>query len=605
MNYIKRKLKTMSGLLTMILGLSILVLGVSYATFVITTTKYKASEMLISNLTYGINITGDGNSAINGKTVTVSTGKTTTLQIKITSLNDISSNYSLEYKIISGSGMVTYLSSTSYNPTGDINKTGTEKIITVVIEATTELGIEFNVSGGYTYNGTPSTLAGYTKITGTSHKVTVTSTNTNYGGVTNGSQIVSNNGTITITLSPKSGYEYSSNTCGGEVSGNTLTIKNITSNKECTVTFVKSIPDFTKKLLADNPTILERTDFSNVFTEENTGTLYKASGNETEDVDGDGIGEDVYYFAGNARNNWVKFGKDQDNADLYWRIIRTNEDGGIRLLYIGPDKATERAFIKLNGEYMYGKSYTYNSPFSTAMYVGYMYGMEGTLDDNRKNTKDSTIKSNIDLWYSNTLNIQTDSKGNIYDTYVSKTAIYCNDRSGTYTSSTRAFFGPYYRLYSNKKPSFKCGNSSNGSLYSNADLRDKFSVSTGSGGNGQLQYGISLITADEIAYAGGRYDTDSRAWFFYNSSNKAVVTAAWYTMSPANRISSDMGSQMFYVSYLSSTNSYLYYSSAYSTASGIRPVLSLKSCVKVTAGNGSSNTPYEVSVDSTCATAEN
>jgi len=224
MNYIKRKLKTTTGLFTIIMGLSILVLGVSYATFVITTNKYKASEMLISNLTYGINITGDGNSTINGKTVSVGANKTTTLQVKITSLNDITSNYSLEYKILSGSGKVTYLSSTSYTPTGDINKTGTENVITIVIEATTDLSIEFNVSGGYTYNGTPSTLTGYTKITETSHKVTVTSKNTNYGTISNGNQIVSNNGTMTITLSPKSGYEYSSNTCGGTISGNILTI---------------------------------------------------------------------------------------------------------------------------------------------------------------------------------------------------------------------------------------------------------------------------------------------------------------------------------------------------------------------------------------------
>jgi len=102
-------------------------------------------------------------------------------------------------------------------------------------------------------------------------------------------------------------------------------------------------------LLQDNPTILTRTDFSTAFTDTNTGTLYKASGNETED------GSDVYYFAGNAQNNWVKFGKDQDNADLYWRIIRINEDGSVRLLYIGPDLSTTSAFIKIDGVLMNGE----------------------------------------------------------------------------------------------------------------------------------------------------------------------------------------------------------------------------------------------------------
>jgi len=584
MNYIKRKLKTTTGLFTIIMCLSILVLGVSYATFVITTDKYKASEMLISNLTYGINITGDGNSIINGKTVNVGANKATTLQVKITSLNDISSNYSLEYKILSGSGKVTFASGSTFTPTGDINKTGTEKTVIVIIQASSAMSIEFNVAGGYTYNGTPSTLTGYTKITEYSHYLTVTSTNTNYGTISNGYQIISNNGTAVITLTPKSGYEYSSNTCGGTISGNTLTIKNITTNKTCTVSFVKSIPDFTKKLLADNPTILTRTDFSNAFTDSNTGTLYKASGNETED------GSDVYYFAGNAQNNWVKFGKDQDNADLYWRIIRTNEDGSIRLLYVGPDPATTSAFINLYVSY-------------DTKYAGYMYGSEGSLANNRKNTTSSNIKQKTDNWYSKTLNVKTDSKGNIYDKYVSKTAIYCNDRSGDeYTSSNSMNYAARKRLESAKSPSYKCGNNASRVLFNDADVADKFSVSTASGGNGKLAYPIAQITADEIVYAGGVFSFQAQAWYYYNSLNGCVVgTGQWWTMTPHSFDSSGIS----FIVRGSDLLGRLEFAGVSSPFPGVRPVLSLKSCVKYVGGNGSSTTPYEVSIDSSCALAEN
>ena len=71
------------------------------------------------------------------------------------------------------------------------------------------------------------------------------------------------------------------------------------------------------QLLADKSTVLTRTDFSKVLTDNNTNTLYTS----TEDS------KTVYYFAGNATDNWVKFGKNASNQDLYWRIIRTNSDG--------------------------------------------------------------------------------------------------------------------------------------------------------------------------------------------------------------------------------------------------------------------------------------
>ena len=37
----------------------------------------------------------------------------------------------------------------------------------------------------------------------------------------------------------------------------------------------------------------------------------------------------TYYFRGNVENNYVKF------ANYYWRIIRINGDGTIRIVYAG------------------------------------------------------------------------------------------------------------------------------------------------------------------------------------------------------------------------------------------------------------------------------
>ena len=89
------------------------------------------------------------------------------------------------------------------------------------------------------------------------------------------------------------------------------------------------------QLLVDKSTVLTRTNFSKVLTDNNTNTLYTS----TEDS------KTVYYFAGNATDNWVKFGKNASNQDLYWRIIRTNSDGSVRLLYHGTSTTATDAYI--------------------------------------------------------------------------------------------------------------------------------------------------------------------------------------------------------------------------------------------------------------------
>ena len=343
-------------------------------------------------------------------------------------------------------------------------------------------------------------------------------------------------------------------------------------------------------MLRDNTTVKERTDFSVTNKENTTGTLYKT--NKTEDS------SDVYYYSGNTTNNWVKFGKyttsDTTNSlwnsgdDMYWRIIRTNEDGSVRLLYAGTGHDTTKGYI--------GKS-EFNSPDDAIMYVGYMYGTSGSLANNRTNENDSTIKTFIDTWYKNNLL-------NDYDKYISKTAIYCNDRSvgsGTYnTGSTAFYYGGYTRLYTNKTPSYKCGaNTSDGLFESTQATADKFSASTTGGGNGQLKYPIALMTADEISFAGGKILTELSspyAWYYTNSATDPITDTSWWLLSP-----SDWGdvyhssSNAFFVS----ASSCLFFISYTDDSAAVRPVISLSSCVKVL-GIGTPEDPYVVDYDNSC-----
>ena len=155
---------------SLVLGIALtVILGMSYGTFIFTTNSFRSTEMLVGNLTYGIEITSTGGSeTINGTSVSLPSGKTSTVLLKITSLNKISSKYGVDYKMSSGTGSVKYASNTGWLPTGKINENnvGTyEKVIKVVISATTDVTVDFTVTGGYSNNDLTEVKEGYTRLT--------------------------------------------------------------------------------------------------------------------------------------------------------------------------------------------------------------------------------------------------------------------------------------------------------------------------------------------------------------------------------------------------------------------------------------------------------
>mgnify|MGYP004539274301 CR=1 FL=1 len=374
-------------------------------------------------------------------------------------------------------------------------------------------------------------------------------------------------------------------------------------------------PTLTYAILRDNPTISERTDFSVINTADTTGTIYQT--NKTED------GSTVYYYSGNTTNNWVKFGKYSTNGpgvigyysdtdtryklyntmdkctsatsynvncsyiwntgdDIYWRIIRTNEDGSVRLLYSGNNHNTVSSYI--SGQM------SCDIRDDTKLCMGYMYGTSDSLENNRTNENDSSIKAYTDTWYENNL-------FNNYDKYISKSAIYCNDRSTTneYTDDD-VIYGACIRLQTNYAPSYKCGEDGNGRLFESTQaVADKFSASTTGGGNGQLKYPIALLTADEVTFAGGVSGTNTatdntKVWYYLNSVGDSITGGKnIYTMSPYNVYS-------YHAFLYTLINSYRLTAWNYGA---IRPVLSLSSCVKVS-GNGTPESPYVIDYENSC-----
>ena len=215
------------------------------------------------------------------------------------------------------------------------------------------------------------------------------------------------------------------------------------------------------------------------------------------------------------------------------------------------------------------------------MYVGYKYGTTGSLENNRLNTNNSTIKTYIDNWYKNNLTA--------YTKYLSNDAVYCNDRnlaSGETYSTTKSFdYAPYERIETNKQPTYNCTN-----------MSDAFSVNNTSA---KLDYPVGLMTIDELSYAGGETSklTAPYAWYYTNANGESITgsDASW-SLSPGFW----SGSGSYYWGWFGSGigsnpgRSGELSSGGFTGSGAVRPSVSLSSCNLISRGDGSPENPYIV-----------
>ena len=314
-------------------------------------------------------------------------------------------------------------------------------------------------------------------------------------------------------------------------------------------------------------------DFSKVAT--TSEGLFKADDDYTATT-----GMKSYYFRGAVDNNWVKFGKDSTGKDIYWRIIRINGDGSIRMIYSGTTAPTESTKVVMTGTGTQitvdnTNTFKFNSSHNNPSYVGYMF----TEGQQHGNGTPSTIKTAIDNWYKKTT-LETDATTK---ELVSQDQIFCNDRSattsdsgtpgeisGSMSTSTTYYYGAYARLVKNKKPKLTCTTAS-----------DKFTVNT-SNGNGALTYPVGLITADEVAMAGGKFGTGNSTYYLYTNQY-------YWSGSPSDIDSSGYADEFIVYSSGSIGINYVV-----DYGIGARPVVSLSSKAKLS-GSGTYDDVYTVS----------
>ena len=289
-----------------------------------------------------------------------------------------------------------------------------------------------------------------------------------------------------------------------------------------------------------------------------------------------------YYFRGAVENNYVVF------AGMCWRVVRIDGLGNIKLVLYNyrtsssnpcSESGTSYAFARYSGT-TYDSAF--NSNYNSNAYEGFMYGAtatSATYANAHANINKSTILTNLETWYVNNLG---SSATKDYTDYLAD-VIWCNDKSTTDsgTGTGTSYYGSRNRLntVSSASPSLICPPDKEGGKLS------KFTVSDTTNGNGALTYKTGLLTADEIAFAGGIYNLANTTYYLYNNS----TSSAWWSLSPRGF---DSNTYVWRVD----TSGYLY-GSRVDNQGGLRPAVSLISNITIDEtknSDGTSSKPYYV-----------
>ena len=258
---------------------------------------------------------------------------------------------------------------------------------------------------------------------------------------------------------------------------------------------------------------------------------------------------------------------------IYWRIIRINGDGSIRMIYDGTrthangNESNDR--IIGNSDYNDGEKFIIeptrillsNTDNSA---LGYMYGTinADSYEETTQNINDSLVKTQVDNWYQRHI-ANTGYNDKVAD------VIYCNDRSlysGNGYGTNETYYGANDRMSSPPKPSLIC-----------PQQNDAFTVNDTTKGNGTLTYPVGLITVDEVSMAGASENYNTK-YYLYNGEN-----SSFWTMSPSYK--PRVGEVYVGGARIDDI--------AYTSGTAIKPVISLKSSVELQ-GQGTMEDPFVV-----------
>ena len=335
---------------------------------------------------------------------------------------------------------------------------------------------------------------------------------------------------------------------------------------------------FTCRIIADNggeATIVAR-GIPNYGTNAGSG-LYKTSATISGWTDtNQGLfsgtsatheGGDSYYFRGWTENNHVRF------AGFWWRIVRIEGNGNIRLIYNGTVAAnsTPPAVNAAAGRLGPARFNSGAGWGTDSRFVGFMYGTSCTSYATcHANTTSSTIKNLLDTWYANNIA----NRGTTITSRIAQDVIFCGDRNlwtGTGVGTPNTSYGARNRLDPNKRPSLQCINRT-GLVPQN---HDQFGMP--GHGNGRLSSPIGLLSIDEYALG----NMHLFGWLSNNGVNML-------TMTPCSNTGA--GGMIFIHNATGVISADC--SASVDRDFSYRPVIALVPSTTFQSGNGTSGTPY-------------
>ncbi|MBQ3348030.1 hypothetical protein IJG90_00695, partial [Candidatus Saccharibacteria bacterium] len=313
--------------------------------------------------------------------------------------------------------------------------------------------------------------------------------------------------------------------------------------------------------------------------------------------------------------NYVKLG------DTCWRIFRTTASGGVKMIYNGSysggTTANSCANAQTNAQLttaafndasatVAGTSYT-GIQYRNMQSIGYTYtnkisagstastaisnilGSSG--NDTTTNTNNSIIKQYIESWYSTNMSS--------YTSMLEPNANYCADRT-VYNDNSYAIANklaesttvvPYgtsgMTIYRFGAFARNMSTSQNPTLTCPRGIVDNYSTTTASGGNGQLNYPVALLTADEASFSGSGSSTATNGSAYHYNSFLRSGSTCWL-LSPSSRDSSGRAVGFALGSGGNLGNGYVL------DAHGVRPVVSISHETNVTGGTGTAADPWTV-----------
>ena len=369
----------------------------------------------------------------------------------------------------------------------------------------------------------------------------------------------------------------------------------------------KYVPLTTQTILEDNELQEEKENMFNYASNGNYTNYDMEKLNNPEYItnglysmeDEDGMS---YYFRGNVDNNNVQFGEYtsdyyvyQLGADgmylyfqslescqevqkyvnpglqcsqvklasrgdkMYWKIVRVNGDGSLRLIYNGT--STNPINNELTTSFIISVSPFANLSLNNDLRVfGYTY-------DRDTNETDSFIKKEVDTWYEKTLG------STIYDSKVIG-GRFCNDTSGY--NSDEVIRGNYFASFD------RLGQADTNFAKPNAPTLKCPSTEETYGGSYRLKAG--LITADELVLGGENLGVETDGYL-----NGGFGNFPYWTMTPVNT-GGDPIRYNFLVEYSVLCGSVEFYD-----IGAIRPVINVATVNGFASGDGSASNPYAIS----------